>query len=161
METPTGRSRRRDAMSVMSSGQDSQAGLGSVDRIRTWSSMILGTLALVTAAGIVVLFHVSQPEPGRLAAADVLVLVLVGLSTCTFLAAGALVLRGRTPAVVLRAVELLLWLDLMVLGAATIVLLAGGSLAPLTWLAAIGFGFDIARVLRTAVRSGGRSRRPA
>lgn len=119
-----------------------------IARIRIVAACLAAILMLAVSAAIVFLVRASDPLANGLTATDKVVLLIAALSAAVFVFVGILLFRGRASLVGIRAAEAVLWLDFVVLGGSVIALLVAGSFTVVVWIAAIGFGLDLAKQLR-------------
>ncbi|WP_157110274.1 hypothetical protein [Nocardia anaemiae] len=126
----------------------SAATSGRIARIRIVAACLAAILMLAVSAAIVFLIRASDPLANGFTATDKVVLLTAAFSAAIFVFVGILLFRGRASIVGIRAAEAVLWLDFVVLGASAIALLVAGSFTVAVWIAAIGFGFDLAKQLR-------------
>ncbi|WP_146154089.1 hypothetical protein [Nocardia brasiliensis] len=116
-----------------------------IGRIRVVVACAVALFFFAVSAGLALLAH--SPE-SRYTNAEKVTLVVAALSAVIFVFVGIILYRSRVGLVAIRAAEIILWLDFVALAILAVVLLATGSIYAVVWIAAIGFGFDLAKQLR-------------
>ncbi|WP_146251076.1 hypothetical protein [Nocardia tenerifensis] len=119
-----------------------------IARIRVVVATSASIFMFAVSAGIVLLFRYSDPSATGFTNTENITLLIATVSAVVFVCVGILLYRGRAGVGMFRGAEVVLWLDFIVLGVSAIALLAIGSASAVVWIAAIGFGFDLARQLR-------------
>lgn len=119
-----------------------------IARIRVVAAVLVSVFMFAVSAGIALLFRYSDSSATGFTSAEKATLLIAAISTVVFVSVGFLLYRGRAGVGLVHGAEVVLWLDFVVLGVSAIALLAIGSSSAVVWIAAIGFGFDLARQLR-------------
>lgn len=117
-------------------------------RIRAVAAIAGAVPMIAVSAGLTLVFHLSDPAAGGFTTAATLSFVVSAVSTVIFIGAAVVLGVGRAGSTVGRILEIVYWLDLLLLVAASIILSAAGLLWSFLLLVAAVLGFDPARQFR-------------